>query len=279
MVKHFFELMRPMNSFMAAFAVFIGAYIIGGPQIIGLAGLELAVIATFFISGGGMAINDYFDRDIDTINKPHRPIPSGRISVNATMVFAFILFAIGIYISFFINLYCLTLAVVNSFFLLVYSWHLKKVTLVGHLIVSYLVASSFLFGGFAVISQSTGFLLLAILFTLSFFANLSREIIKTIEDIQGDRMARIRSLPMVLGEKKARLIASLLLLVSIIAAPLPYIFDYFSIYYLIAVMIGVVMFIFAIIWNQRETPAKRVHKLMKFAMLVCLLAFLVGAVF
>lgn len=278
MVKHFFELMRPLNSFMAALAVLIGAYVLAGSGVLGMTNLHLGIIATFLICGGGMAINDYFDREIDTINKPHRPIPSGRISVNATMVFSFVLFAIGVYISFFINIYCAILALINSFLLLVYSWHLKGVPLGGNIGVSYLVASSFLFGGFIVLGEGNLWII-AIMSTLAFFANLSREIVKTIEDIQGDRMKKIRTLPMVLGEKKSRHLASILLLVSIVLSPLPYVFGFFGWQYLAVVIVGLVLFIFSLIWNVRETPAARVHNLMKVAMFVCLLAFLVGAIF
>lgn len=275
MVKHFFELMRPLNSFMAALAVFIGAYVLGGSSVINSSSLYLGIIATFLISGGGMAINDYFDRDIDTVNKPHRPIPSGRISVNAAMVFSFVLFAVGIYISLFINIYCAALALINSALLIVYSWHLKKVTLVGHIVVSYLVASTFFFGALVVLGKGN-LLVVLIMSSIAFFANLSRELVKTIEDIQGDRMAKIKTLPMVIGEKKTRELASLLLIVSIFLAPLPFLLGFLNNYYLFIVSIGIVLFIFSIIWNQRETPAGKVHKLMKIAMLVCLVAFLVG---
>jgi len=265
-----------MNSFMAAFAVLIGAYLLAGSSVLGLSNLYLGIIATFLISGGGMAINDYFDRDIDTINKPHRPIPSGRISVNASMVFSFILFAIGVYISFFINIYCAAMALINSVLLIAYSWNLKRVTFVGHIIISYLVASTFLFGALIVLGEGNLWVVI-IMAALAFFANLSREVIKTIEDIPGDRMAGMKTLPMIVGEKRARDIASIFLVISIVLAPLPFLLNILNIYYIVVVSFGILLFIFSIIWNQRETPPEKVHNLMKIAMLVCLIAFLVGA--
>ncbi|MCD6367581.1 MAG: UbiA family prenyltransferase [Candidatus Aenigmarchaeota archaeon] len=268
--------MRPVNSFMGAIAVLIGAYVLSGSSSLGNLNVYLGIIATFFISGGGMAINDYFDRDIDIINKPHRPIPSGRISVNASIIFSAILFAFGIYISLFINPYCFVLATINSILLVLYSWKLKKVMLIGNIIVSYLVASTFLFGALTVIGNGNLWTIV-ILSTLAFFANLSREIVKTIEDVKGDRIAGVRTLPMVVGEKTAREIASILLIISIALAPMPYVLDYLNSYYMAVVFLGIILFIFSIIWNQRETPANRVHKLMKIAMLICLIAFLVGA--
>lgn len=278
MVKHFFELMRPLNSFMAALAVLIGAYIVAGTDVLGSSYLYLAIIATFLISGGGMAINDYFDRGIDTLSKPHRPIPSGRISVNAALIFSLVLFAVGVYISLFINIYCFILALINSILLIAYSYHFKKVTVLGHVIVSYLVASSFLFGGI-VVYQLGNLLGLFILFMLAFFANMSREIIKTIEDMRADRFGKVKSIPIVYGEKTARKVASVLLAIAVILAPLPYLLKVLDEVYLLVVSIGVVLFIFSIIWNERETPPDRIHRLMKYGMLISLLAFLLGAIF
>jgi len=278
MVKPFLELIRPLNSFMAALAVLIGAYIIGGSIVLGSSDLYLGIIVTFLISGGGMVINDYFDRHIDTLNKPHRPIPSGKVSVNAALVYSLILFAVGIYISFFINIYCFILALINSILLVVYSYELKKVMLIGNMVVSYLVASSFLFGGLIFFGHKS-LLGLGILCLLAFLSNLSREIIKTIEDMKADRIGKVESLPLVYGEKTARKVASLLMALAIILAPLPYLLNILSEVYLGVVSIGIILFIFSILWNQRETPPERVHKLMKFAMLACLLAFLLGVAF
>lgn len=277
MVKSFIELLRPINSLMAALAVLVGAIVVGGIGVIDLTELHLAIIATFVICGAGMTLNDYCDRDIDFLNKRHRPIPSGRIESRAAFMFAFVLFALGIYTSYFINIYCLAIAFINSFLLLLYAYRFKKVLMLGHIFVSYLVASSFLFGGFAIGLENL--IPLFVISLIAFFSNVSREIIKTIEDMKGDMLGKVKSLPIILGEKNARKIATILTAVAILLAPLPYLLGYMGLVYMYVVSIGLIMFIFAIIWNIRETPAGRIHKLMKLAMFVCLLSFLVGALF
>ena len=73
----YLEILRFGNAVMAAIAVilmmFVGHY------------YELPIILcaliVFFATGAGNTINDVFDVKIDEVNKPHRPIPSGRISV------------------------------------------------------------------------------------------------------------------------------------------------------------------------------------------------------
>lgn len=276
MVRCFVELLRPVNAIMAAIAVLVGAVVVGGTFVLEMTELHLAIIATFVITGAGMVINDFCDRDIDFLNKRHRPIPSGRIEPKAALFFSLILFAVGVYISYFINIYCFLIAFINSAFLLVYSLRLKKIMIVGHVLISYLVASSFIFGGLAV--NMDNMVPVSVLAVLAFFANMAREVVKTIEDTQGDRMGKVKSLPILFGEKSARKIASLFTAVAVILAPLPYLWSYMGNVYMYLVSIGLVLFVFSIIWNQRETPADKVHKLMKIAMLVCLLAFLLGAI-
>jgi len=277
MVKPFIELLRPINSIMAAIAVFVGAVVVAGTFAYYMTPVHLAIIVTFIITGAGMTINDFFDMEIDFFNKRHRPLPSERVTPKGAFMFSMVLFAIGIYISYFINVYCFVLAFINSFLLVLYSFKLKKVLVLGHVFVSYLVASSFVFGGFAV--NLDNMVPVLVLSMIAFFSNISREIIKTIEDVRGDWHGRVKSLPITFGEKNARKIASILLAVSIILAPLPYLWSYMTTIYMLALIPGLVLFTFSIIWNQRGVSAEKVHKLMKVAMLACLLAFLVGAVF
>ncbi len=275
MVKCFIELLRPINSMMAAVAVFVGAVVVGGTFVVHMTEVHLAIIVTFMITGAGMVINDYFDREIDFLNKRHRPIPSGRIEPKGAFMFAMVLFALGVYISYFINFYCLIIAFINSSLLIAYSYRFKKVLILGHLFVSYLVASSFLFGGLAV---NLGNLMpLFAISLIAFFSNMSREIIKTIEDMKGDKAGKVKSLPILFGEKNARKIASVLTAIAVVLAPVPYLLGYMSNMYMYVVSLGLALFVLSIIWNQRGTEAERVHKLMKLGMLICLLAFLAGA--
>ena len=149
--------------------------------------MGLIFITVFIITGAGNAINDYFDAGIDAINRPSRPIPSGRITRNFAFRFSIVLFAAGIMISYFIgtDLIPFFIAVFNSILLYLYASYLKKKVLVGNLSVSYLTGSTFLFGGAAY--GGKGIQVTLILFFLSMLATFAREIVKTIEDIEGDR--------------------------------------------------------------------------------------------
>lgn len=277
MVMRYIEILRPVNGMMAAVAVFIGAIITGGTFAAYMTEVHIAIIATFIITGAGMTINDFFDRDIDFLKKKHRPIPSGRIRPKGALMISMTLFAIGCYISYYINVYCLVISFVSSVLLFLYSLHFKKVMFLGNFFVSYLVASSFLFGGLAVNLENLA--PVAVLALISFFANLSREIVKTVEDMKEDSLGKVKSLPIVFGENLARKISSVMTVIAILLAPLPYFWGYLNDSYLYVVSAGIILFAFSVIWNLRKTPAENVQKLMKLAMVVCLLAFLVGSLF
>ena len=71
----YLEILRPFNALMAVVAIFLMAIISGNFTL----GVFIAGAVVFIITGAGNSINDYFDYKIDAINKPERPIPSGRI--------------------------------------------------------------------------------------------------------------------------------------------------------------------------------------------------------
>lgn len=262
--------MRPLNCLMAGLAVLIGVFVAGwGP----LFPIFLAVAATILITGGGMGVNDYFDHMEDRVHKSHRPIPSGRITRWAALVFSSTLIAIGIYLTAFINPYTLTIAVVNSFLLIFYAFHLQKKFFFSNLTVSFLVGSTFVFGGFVV-----GFSIapLALGF-MAFFSNLSREIVKDLEDKYEDMRKGVKSLPILLGENRSRVVSSLMLLPAFFIAPIPVIYGIFSYAYLAVVSLSILVFVYTIYLNFKKEKAENLHKLMKIGMLIGLLAFLAGS--
>lgn len=269
-MKPYLRLLRPLNCGMSALAVLIGAYL-GG--VISLQPVFLAMAGAFLICGGGMAINDYYDRDIDLIHKSHRPIPSGKVSLKGVLVFTFVLFAIGLYIAFWINIYAFALAVFNVFLLVVYAMELQKKVVLSNAVVSFLVASTFVFGGLTVGNWAPA----AMLGLIAFFANMVREILKDVEDRREDALKGIKSIPMVFGEGKARGISSVLVIVSVLLSPLPIIYGVFGLLYGVAVIPCVALFLYTIYLNEKEGDVSRVQKMIKFAMLLGLVAFLIGA--
>jgi geranylgeranylglycerol-phosphate geranylgeranyltransferase len=269
MMLAYLKILRPLNGLMSIFAVFIAAMLVGFPISMQL---FLSFIVVFLISSGGMVINDYFDYEIDKLNRPKRPLPSGKISKRSALVYAVLLFLIANAVAFYLNIYMFALAVFNTFVAFVYSWKVKKVLLFGNVLVSWLVASTFFFG--SLLNENIEVIII-MLFMLSFSANMGREITKSIEDIKGDKKAKANTLPVVAGKNFAYLIACAFLIFSIVFSFMPYIFNLLNLYYLVFAIIADIGF--TISCFIIPISPKRSQKIMKISMLIALVAFLVGS--
>jgi len=257
---------------MASVAVVIGCLVGAGSEITTYGTqVALALGASFAVTAGGNAINDFYDAKIDVINKPHRPIPSGGISPRSAFAFAISLFGIGVVLSYFINLICFLIAAANSLLLIGYAYKLKRTVLWGNVSIGYLTGSTFLFGGAAVNEIAATF----ILFMLAVLATVGREIVKDIEDVRGDKKEGIITLPISVEVKKSAMIASAFVIMAVILSPLPTVLSGFGISYLAIVTLADVILLLGIMIIEKY-PA-RSSSFLKGGMMVALLAFIVGA--
>ncbi|MBU6996280.1 MAG: UbiA family prenyltransferase [Theionarchaea archaeon] len=272
-MKTLLELTRPINDIMSGFAVFIAGVISVGWHM-PLLSVVAASLGTFFASAGGMVINDYFDVDIDRVNRPQRPIPSGRITRQGAFYFSLFLFTGAGLCVLFTNAWCVLVGVPALFLIIVYSWKLKRQLFVGNLAVALLSALALLYGGIA-----TGNIqLVSILALVAFFATVSRELAKDIEDIEGDRIGGSQSLPVLLGENVTAQIAGGFLALAIGTSLLPYMLEIFDSLYLILIIpvdlvMGFVM-VQMLLKSIEKMPVWQ--KILKVGMYVTLGIFLVA---
>lgn len=284
-VRTYLELMRYGNCLMAGFAAVIGTLIAFNilasdalssysPDNFPFFDSGLVFLAVFLISGAGNAINDYFDIRIDSINRPERPIPSGRVKLKEALYFSYLLFVLGTLLAFSINPICGSIALFNSLLLIFYAKTLKGTPLLGNLSIGYLTGSSFLFG--ASVFGYGGLEALFVLFLLAALAITAREIVKDIEDMEGDKIEGADTLPLRIGAKKASYFAVLIGFCAVFLSPLPYLMSVLGLRYLYLVLLADLGFLAAI--HQilaRNNPAKS-SKMFKIAMFFALLAFIAG---
>ncbi len=263
----YWRILRASNGFLALFAVVVGA-VVSGAGMENLVLIAYLALSVFMISGAGIILNDYYDFENDKINAPNRPLPSGQISKRSALVYAALLFAAGIALAYFVNIYALALAVLNTVLEFLYAWKFKPIALLGNTVDSWFAASSFLYGALITLDFEIVWLLIA----MSFFANLGREIYGDIEDVAGDRKAGAKTLPILVGERKATLAAQAAIIAAIILSVLPYVYGYFGMKYLAVVMVADGLFI-----SSMFQSAHKNQKTTKIAMLVALVAFLVGS--
>ena len=269
----YFELLRTRNCVITFLGVYLGVAVVLG-TIPGDAAIFIAASAAFLITGGGNALNDYFDCGIDKINKPHRPLPSGRITKNDASMLGMALILIGIWMANSVNQYCLYLAILNSIMLVVYAVYSKKLLLVSNLCVSYMVASVFLFGGLAT-GSIAGMDLLVILIACSFLMTLSREVVKDIEDIEGDKRRYAVTLPINLGVEKSRNIAISFALAAVALSALPLILNLLKnpVDYAVFIAAADIMFAYTVF----SLEPKDAQRIMVLGMVIAIIAFFVGA--
>ena len=267
-MKDFILLLRPANCLMAGLAVIFSLWM---GDITELNIFLLAFASVFFICAGGMLINDFFDIETDKINKPQKWKVTKKYR-NLLIIFSLLFFGSGICISLFLGINAFFLAFLNSLFLILYSWKLKRIVFLKNVIVAYLVASVFLYGG--IISQNPTPIVFSL---LAFVSNIGREIIKDVEDAEGDKKANIKTLAVAIGKFEASIFSISFTLCSIALAPLPYLLGIFGDAYLLLVLPSVVSFAYTCVLSL-ISPSKAA-KWSKISMLLGLLAFIGGKLF
>ena len=208
----YIALIRPGNAILTAIAVIAGAFIAAGPDIVNFQ-VEIAIccISAMMLVGGGNSLNDYNDRESDKENHPNRPIPSGQINAETALNYAQLLLGGGLIILIFTldNKMPFVIALLGMLTLVAYENGLKAAGITGNIAVGFMSGAVFLYAGMAVNNPGPTIWM----FGLAFLATIAREIVKDIQDLEGDRDRR--TLPSRIGISYSLNIAILILLIAI----------------------------------------------------------------
>jgi geranylgeranylglycerol-phosphate geranylgeranyltransferase len=178
------SLIRIGNALFAGFAC-VASFIIAGHSFdITVCQFSMAFICSVAFAN---AHNDCVDYKIDCINRPNRPLPSGKISYKAALFAACFLLFLSILFGFCVSPYVAVFFVLIGFFSFIYNKFLKRIPLIGNLAVALLTSTPFMISN-----------LFQLIF-FSFILTLARELIKDIEDIKGDASFSLKTLPLVCG--------------------------------------------------------------------------------
>ena len=263
------ELTRPGNTLAAGVLTFMGAFVAGG--LTAPTSTAFAVLATGFATGGGNAINDYFDREIDAINRPDRPLPRGAVTARAALAFSLALFAAAVGLTLLLPPIAIAIAVVNLLALIAYTEVFKGLPGVGNALVAYLTGSTFLYGGAAVGGDLAT---VSVLFVLAAAATMAREIVKDVEDVAGDREEGLNTLPIAVGERAALGVAAAFVAAAMLASPLPFLRGTFGSAYLV-VLVPTLLGLGAGTYRSFDDPGTG-QTWLKASMFLAALAFVVG---
>ncbi len=277
----YLRLMRPVNCFMMALAVIVGAAL-ASPTCISSAWLTIVFgcITGFALTAASMATNDYYDRAIDAINEPKRPIPSGLIGPREALGFAAILTAIGFVAAYLTNtVYPLPLltAIVAWVMFTAYTTVGKRSGLPGNLLVSACVAIPFIYGSVAVTARvELNVLLFAM---MAFLSNTGREVTKGIVDVRGDKSENVKTLAVRYGEKKAAAVAIVFFSSAVLLSPIPWFMNLVSVWFVPFVLvtdIGLVVSSFMLFRDHSREKARKIKNTVLIWFVFGLLAFIFG---
>lgn len=271
----YIRLIRPLNGLIAFISVILGAFLSSG-NINPIDKIIFASSVALLLLSAGNVLNDYCDVLTDKINKPSRPIPAGLIKRRSALIFSVMLFLIAIGISYFVNLTGFIIALIVALLLILYSVKLRDFPFLANSIIAFLTGLAFIYGGVAVKSIN-GAIIPAI---FAFLFTLSREVVKDIQDIKGDQLAGMSSIPINWGKKKAISISIIFSVLVIVGSPIPYILGYYSVYYLICVIFGVDLVLLyciaSLLKDSSEKNSGRIATIMKFDIFACLVAIYLG---
>ncbi|MEM2988729.1 MAG: geranylgeranylglycerol-phosphate geranylgeranyltransferase [Candidatus Bathyarchaeia archaeon] len=220
-LKAFLRIIRPINCLMTGLAVLVGTLIalaIPGPEGVNHR-LPLGFSTGFLLTGASMAVNDYYDRHIDAINEPDRPIPSGLVKPWEALALTVVLAALGLLAAHSTSPECFMIALASLAISLLYSTKGKRTGLIGNLMVSACVAIPFLYGGFV---AGRGLEPLLVIFaSMAFLSNAGREVTKGIADAEGDRARGIRTVAVAKGNRTAAELALALFSLAVALSAIP----------------------------------------------------------
>jgi geranylgeranylglycerol-phosphate geranylgeranyltransferase len=272
------RLMRPINCAMMGFAVFVGT-VLADPQFFNVAWLSVVYgfVTGFMLTAASMTVNDYYDRAIDAINEPSRPIPSGSVSAREALAFVFVLSAVGFVFAYFTSFLCLAVAVISWIVVVAYVTVGKRSGLPGNLLVSTCVAIPFIYGSITILDHVP---LSVLLFTLmAFLSNTGREITKGIVDVKGDKAEGIKTLAVRYGEKNAAVAASLFYVSAVALTPVPWVLGLVSFWFIPLVLVtdvGLIASSVLLLRDHSRENARKIKKLVLLLFVVGLLAYVVG---
>jgi len=275
LIRGLISMMRLPNCIMIGFSVIVGE-IIATPFFSGQAALY-GFLTGFLLLAAGMVLNDYSDRDVDAINEPERPIPSGNVTPTQAMSFAVVLCALGLLSASQTGVWTLIVAGFSMVVATAYNFKFKKTGLPGNALVSANVALPFIYGGLVVGRQTS---LLLIFATLAFISSMGREVVKGIVDVTGDAAKGIQSVAVKMGNTYAAKQGAALFLMAVALSAVPIALGVVSNYYIPLVIIsdiGFALTSYSIVTNPSARNAKRNKKYALLWMLFGLLAFVFGA--
>ncbi len=271
----YLKISRPLNA-LITFLVIIVASIISIEGSYSVLKIFVAGLSGALTASAGNVINDYFDINIDKINRPNRTLPKGKLTLKEALIFYFLLTVLALLFSVFISLIAFLEVFFVASLLFFYSYKIKKLPLIGNFVVAFLTGFAFIYGAIAVNNVRAAI----IPATFAFLINFIREIVKDMQDIEGDKQQGIHTYPAVYGFKKTKTVIVFITVVLIILTVFPFVSKLYTIEYFLIVMVLInpllVYILKSLFADDSVKNLNKLSNLLKLNMVFGLIAIFLG---
>ena len=228
------RLFRPLNLLTGAFAVYVSSAILR--SLYQTSELTFAVLTVVGYNAAANSLNDFVDFKIDQVNRPDRPLTAGLVKRNTALIFSVLLFIGGSVTALFLSKLAAMIAILIVLPLIIsYNLKLKQLPLVGNIVIALILGLTFIFSG-AVFGNIKPMIIPCF---LAFGLTLVRELVKDIEDMEGDRQSGLITFPIIAGFNRAGKLTALFAVIIGVGALAPYMMGIYSFWYLIFLVLGV----------------------------------------
>ena len=214
-----FVVVRGFNLALIVIAQYITAIFIMAPssqslsQILLDRSLFALILATVGAIASGYIINNFYDSEKDSINRPHKSTLEQYVSQNTKLILYFIINFIVVVIASYVSFRSVLFFSIYIFAIWFYSHKIKKMPIIGNLVSAILTITPF----FAIFLYYKNYSGLIFIFGFYLFLILSmRELVKDLENLKGDFSLEYKTIPVVYGEKIAKIMIVVLVTVNIL---------------------------------------------------------------
>ena len=270
-IINFLIFFRLHNVFLGIMLILTGGFL-GGGRIQITQSLAIAVLAIIFAGMGCVALNNYWDQEVDKIVHPRRADALEYFSLRFAYISGFMLFSLAIITGLFVSI-LFEFFIVGGFILfLFYEFITKNRGLIGNITVAITLPLIIIAGGVAVNNPYPSF----VIFVISFFPVLGGEILRDIRDLEGDKKNR-HTLPMSIGVPAAQTLGIGLISTYLFLSIIPYFIDLVDLLYIPGIVIADIMIITVIVCgNIKKYSIRSITEITKFAWIIGTISLVVG---
>jgi 4-hydroxybenzoate polyprenyltransferase len=267
-----FVVVRGFNLALIVFAQYITAIFIMAPnqslsEVIFDRPLFALILATVGAIASGYIINNFYDTEKDIINRPHQSILEQYVSQNTKLILYFIINFIVVVVASYVSFRSVLFFSVYIFAIWFYSHKIKKKPIIGNLISAILTITPF----FAIFLYYKNYSGLIFVFGFYLFLVLSmRELVKDLENLKGDLTLNYKTIPVVYGEKVAKLMVVILVTINILITwYLLTTFDLGTMDYFFYLSVSLLSVVVVLVFlAQHQQQYMRIHYLLKLLILL-----------